>query len=137
MKTKSFWIFAGGAGVMAIGLFLLAMGLVNEDSRSSMVATSSFVFSLGALVLAAGFYLRVRDLEQELRPAKEARKLRNDLFRVNGPCSLCKENPAMIRCTTHKAAICPVCMSLHDSPWCDYVPMTRRSTAQRPTGAWR
>lgn len=136
MKKKSFWIFASGAAIMTIGLFLLAFGLVSQEPGGSMIPTSSFVFSFGAVLLAAGFYMRFRDLEKELRPAKEAKKLRNDLFRAHGACSVCKENPAMIRCSVHNAAVCPVCMSLHDSAWCEYAPMGRRSTATR-AGAWR
>jgi hypothetical protein len=122
--------------MMAAGLFLLASGALTRNGDTSLIPTSSLVFSLGSLALAAGFYVRVRALENELRPSKEAQKLRNDLFRTYGACSMCGDNPAMVRCTVHGAAVCPMCMTVHDNTWCEYVPMGRRSKATAK-GAWR
>jgi hypothetical protein len=136
VKSKSTWVFLTGGTMMIAGLLLLASGLLTRNGDTSWIPTSLLVFSLGSLALAAGFYIRVRALESELRPSKEAQKLRNDLLRSNGACSLCGENPAVIRCTIHGAAVCPVCLSVHDNTWCEYVPMGRRSKTTAK-GAWR
>lgn len=135
MKPKSFFVFAGGIALMVIGLFLLPIGVL-ERQNGSLIPASSLVFSLGALLVGAGFYLRVQAVKEELRPAQEAEKRRKDLLRTNGACPICGTNPALFRCKVHHAVICHLCLPTHDNSWCEYVPLTRRASASKK-GAWR
>lgn len=128
MKNKSLYLITGGAGVMTVGLFLLTYAVAIEGQGGSVLPTSSFAFSFGTLLLAGGLYLRTREIEAQLRPAKEAKKARHNQLRTHGLCPLCKENPALLKCEIHNSILCPNCLTSHDKGWCRYIPLSRRSS---------
>jgi hypothetical protein len=135
VKRISFWIFSVGGILMAFGLVMLGAGLA-ETGNNTTLPTSSFVFSFGALLTGAGFVIRAREIEERCRPNKEAGQMRQDQFRANGVCSVCKRDPAIIRCNLHNSKLCGNCMAAHDTAWCEYAPCGRKSTAVGK-GAWR
>jgi hypothetical protein len=115
---------------------LVSVPFQDGGGSTNILPYASFIFSVGALATGMGLYVRARDIEEKTRPSRGAAQARQDLARVNGICSVCKAEPAMIRCNLHNAKICATCLSAHDSAWCEYVPCGRKSTAVGK-GAWR
>lgn len=130
------WVFVAGGALMLLGLLTLVGGLSGTDTASSAVGWSSFIFSIGVLITSAGMLVRARQMEERIRPSKEVGQARQDLLRQNGACSVCKQEPAIIRCNLHNAKICGACLASHDTAWCEYAPCGRKSTAVGK-GAWR
>jgi len=121
--------------MMAFGLIMLGAGLA--DAGTSMtLPTSAFIFSFGAFLTGAGFMSRAKEIEERARPSKEAGVQRQELLRMNGICTVCKREPAIIRCNLHNSKLCGTCMASHDTAWCEYAPCGRKSTAVGK-GAWR
>jgi hypothetical protein len=129
-------MFLLGGSLMALGFLLFCGGVSGTASSTVTVGWSSFFFSLGALTMSAGFMVRAREIEEKSQHAKDAGGARHELMRVNGPCSMCKSEPAIIRCNLHNSRLCGTCLAVHDSAWCEYVPCGRKSTAVGK-GAWR
>lgn len=128
VKRISILVFSVGGLFMAMGVMTLLSGLA-ETGTGITSPTSAVVFSFGAMLTGAGFMLRARESEANLRPSKEAGQLRNELLRTNGACTVCNHEPAIVRCNLHKNKLCSTCISLHDTVWCDYIPSGRKSTA--------
>ena len=139
VNRKSMWMLMIGVAVvlMFLGLVMLAsVPFQDGGGNNNILPWASFVFSGGALATGAGMFVRARDIEEKSRPTRGVAQARQELLRANGICSVCKKEPAMIRCTLHTAKVCATCLTTHDSAWCEYVPCTRKSTAVGK-GAWR
>lgn len=121
---------------MVVGLIMLVVSMSESATKGTTLPWSSLVFSLGVLITSTGVYLRAGDVDERFRPTREAGQARQDLLRLNGMCSVCMREPAIIRCTLHDVKICWICLSRHDTAWCDYAPCGRKSTAVGK-GAWR
>lgn len=115
------WLMVVGAIGAFIGLCVLPSAL-GDHQDGTMLSVAAFFFSLGALTGAAGFYLKARVLQKDVRSGKPepARKIR-------GGCDLCGNEPPVIQCKVHQLHLCATCLTGHyDVRSCVYVPSLRR-----------
>lgn len=125
-----------GGLLLFVGFIMMIGAPFEEGGAKPMLPWISAMFSLGALLVGLGFFVRGREIEERARPSKEVAQARQELMKANGTCAICKKEPAIIRCNLHNTKICGPCLSSHDSAWCEYVPCGRKSTAVGK-GAWR
>jgi hypothetical protein len=126
MSSKaSNWTVAVGALCLFFGLCVLPAALADR-SDASLLGMGASLFSLGALVTAAGIYMKARTLASEAgsQPAPAKR-------RVRGGCGLCGTEAPVIQCKVHQLQLCGECLAEHyDFRSCAYVPTTRRPTSK-------
>jgi len=126
-KTAN-WIIAAGALLMFIGLCFLPVAL-GARPDADMLEFGACQFSLGALLMAAGIYMKAR-VAQSATPSGEQRKepgISNP--RVRGGCDLCGSEAPVVQCKVHQLHLCGSCLAQHyDVRSCAYVPTTRSAT---------
>jgi hypothetical protein len=125
------WIIAAGAVLMAIGLCFLPAAL-GERPDADLLEVGACLFSLGALIIAAGTYTKARMVQMEIASG-EPRKEPTSNQRVRGGCDLCGTEAPVVQCKVHQLHLCGSCLAQHyDVRSCAYVPTTR--TASNKTG---
>jgi hypothetical protein len=121
------WIIAAGAVVMAIGLCFLPAAL-GERPDTDLLEVGACLFSLGALIIAAGMYTKARMVQMEIASG-EPRKEPTSNQRVRGGCDLCGTEAPVVQCKVHQLHLCGNCLAQHyDVRSCAYVPTTRTAT---------
>ena len=125
------WLMACG-GVTVFAALCFVPAIASDSTDVSLLGAAASLFSFGALLAAAGTYLKARLLQGSKRveaapaPAK----------RLRGGCDLCKGEAPIIHCKVHQLHLCAACQAQHyDFRSCAYVPSTR--TAKNPKGAAR
>lgn len=120
------WIVGIGAASMLVGLcFVPAVAMDRSDT--SLVALGACAFSLGALMVATGMYVKARMLQAGLVPSPQAATPK----KVKGGCDLCHGDIAIIQCRVHQLHLCAACMAEHyDNRSCAYTPSTRRPSSK-------
>ena len=117
-----------GALLIVAGAVLLISALGSSRDQSAM-ALGSTGFSLGALLVAGAFYGQSRGSELGTLGTRFRERRKNRAEK----CGICQKTRALVRCTLHRVALCPVCLHRHDSAkWCSYVPLVRRDDAKAP-----
>ncbi len=125
-KTAN-WIIAAGAVFMAIGLCFLPAAL-GERPDADLLEVGACLFSLGALIIAAGMYTKARMVQMEIASG-EPRKGPTSNQRVRGGCDLCGTEAPVVQCKVHQLHLCGSCLAQHyDVRSCAYVPTTRTAT---------
>jgi hypothetical protein len=125
------WIIAAGAVLMAIGLCFLPAAS-GERPDADLLEVGACLFSLGALIIAAGTYTKARMVQMEIASG-EPRKEPTSNQRVRGGCDLCGTEAPVVQCKVHQLHLCGSCLAQHyDVRSCAYVPTTR--TASNKTG---
>lgn len=122
------WMMAAGALVMFLGLCFLP-SVFGEHSDPELLAPAVGLFSIGALALAGGIYLRAR----ALRGAVEAGDFGKDSGskRGRGGCDLCGSEAPAVHCKVHQLHLCGNCLAEHyDVRSCVYTPTTRTATSK-------
>jgi hypothetical protein len=122
-------IYALGVCIAVLGIVSLLAGL-GPSNKELVLSTGSSLFSLGALIIAAGFYLHSRKLKSEFEAAnpkdKKADKKSERL------CSVCNRETAQVFCRVHVLRLCPACLDNHDDGKnCLYVPSRRAAAAYK------
>ncbi|HSZ02646.1 MAG TPA: hypothetical protein VK788_24335 [Terriglobales bacterium] len=121
------WIIAAGAVLMAIGLCFLPAAL-GERPDADLLEVGACLFSLGALIIAAGMYTKARMVQMEIASG-EPRKEPTSNQRVRGGCDLCGTEAPVVQCKVHQLHLCGSCLAQHyDVRSCAYVPTTRTAT---------
>ena len=121
------WIIAAGAVFMAIGLCFLPAAL-GERPDTDLLEVGACLFSLGALIIAAGMYTKARMVQMEIASG-EPRKEPTSNQRVRGGCDLCGTEAPVVQCKVHQLHLCGSCLAQHyDVRSCAYVPTTRTAT---------
>jgi len=121
------WIIAAGAVLMAIGLCFLPAAL-GERPDADLLEVGACLFSLGALIIAAGMYTKARMVQMEI-VSGEPRKEPTSNQRVRGGCDLCGTEAPVVQCKVHQLHLCGSCLAQHyDVRSCAYVPTTRTAT---------
>jgi hypothetical protein len=121
------WIIAAGAVLMAIGLCFLPAAL-GERPDTDLLEVGACLFSLGALIIAAGMYTKARMVQMEIASG-EPRKEPTSNQRVRGGCDLCGTEAPVVQCKVHQLHLCGSCLAQHyDVRSCAYVPTTRTAT---------
>jgi len=102
-----------------------------KDAESSLLGMAAALFSMGALVIASGVYLKARVLQAQA-PRAEA-PAANSAQR--GGCELCGKEAPVVRCKVHQLNLCGACLARHyDTRSCTYIPSASKS-AGKPTRA--
>jgi hypothetical protein len=125
-KTAN-WIIVAGAVFMAVGLCFLPAAL-GERPDADLLEVGACLFSLGALIIAAGTYTKARMVQMEIASG-EPRKEPTSNQRVRGGCDLCGTEAPVVQCKVHQLHLCGSCLAQHyDVRSCAYVPTTRTAT---------
>ena len=115
-----------GCFLMLLGLSFIPAGL-GQHQEQTIMGAGMCAFAFGALLAAAGFYVKTRAMQSTSSPGiKPAHKTR-------GGCDLCGTEAPAIHCRVHHLHICGDCLAQHyDFRSCVYVPSTRRPAPAKP-----
>ncbi len=120
------WIIGFGVIVVFAGLCILP-GAMGKSADQSLLPVGACLFSLGAICVAAGIYIKARSLQAlstaNVSPAPSvARKQR-------GGCDLCGPESPVVFCKIHQLHMCGNCLAQHyDLRSCIYIPTPRKAT---------
>jgi hypothetical protein len=120
------WLITAGALAMFAALVFLpaAFGQHSEN----VLALAGCLFSMGALLISAGIYVKARFLPKVVATQSAPEVPR----KIRGGCDLCRNDIPVIQCRVHELHLCTTCMAEHyDSRSCAYVPSTRGRSAQK------
>ena len=117
------------------GCFLMLLGLAflpaafGPHPDDSILGLGICVFSLGALTIAGGLYMKALAVKSGTTTASVPKAQPK---RVRGGCDLCGSETPVIHCRVHDIHVCGNCLSNHyDSRSCAYVPSTRRTAGSK------
>lgn len=128
-EHTSSWTIGAGSLIVLFSLCLLAAA-VTDRSDQGLLAIAASSFSIGALTIACGIYLKARALGprkqvQEEAPAKSK----------TGGCERCEAEAPVIHCRVHHLHLCGTCLAEHyDFRSCAYVPSTRKPAGKPAKG---
>jgi hypothetical protein len=124
------WMVAAGAVLAFLGLCCLPAAFGEHPDRT-MLTLGASVFSLGALMMASGMYLKA-----SAATPQRGEKSKETARAVRGGCDRCQTEAPAIHCKVHQVHLCAGCLAEHyDFRACVYVPSTRRATAVRAMAA--
>jgi hypothetical protein len=115
------WLMVVGAVGVFVGLCVLPSAL-GDHQDGNLLSVAALLLSLGLLSISAGFYMKARFLQKDVRSAKPEppRKIR-------GGCDICGNELPVIQCKAHQLHLCATCLTGHyDVRSCAYVPSLRR-----------
>jgi hypothetical protein len=122
-----------GSVIIGIGIIMILIGAAflplafGEHRDEATVTAGAAIFSFGALLIAAGLYIKARATEVRLRTEFPSASQSQSSRRKKGACDVCHEPGAVISCTQHRATLCATCLVAHyDARACVYVPAQRR-----------
>lgn len=119
-------IYALGVCIAVLGIASLLAGL-GPHNKDLVYSTGSSLFSLGALTIAAGFYLHSRKIRSEFEPKEKKTDKKSERL-----CSVCNREVAQVFCRVHVLRLCPACLDNHDDGKnCLYVPARRAAAAYK------
>ena len=122
------WIIAAGAVLLSIGLCFLPAAL-GERPDTDLLELGACLFSLGALIIAAGLYVKARMVQMEIASGAPRKESAPSNQRVRGGCDLCGTEAPVVQCKVHQLHLCGTCLAQHyDVRSCAYVPTTRTAT---------
>ncbi len=128
-------MMAAGALAMFIGICFLP-AVLREHSDPDLLGGAACAFSVGALILATGVYLKARAQQASLQSADMGKEPANSGRRVRGGCDLCGSEAPAIHCKVHQLHLCVNCLAEHyDIRSCVYTPTTRTTNKNRKTMA--
>lgn len=122
-RAGNWMMVVGGVGAF-IGLCVLPAAL-GDHQEDNLLGAAALFFSLGALSVAAGFYLKARTLQTNVSSGKP--ESATAPRKIRGGCDLCGTEPPVIQCKVHQLHLCATCLTGHyDVRSCAYVPSLRR-----------
>lgn len=123
------WIIAAGAVLIFLALCCVP-GALGDDKDPELVQFAVAMFSLGALSVAMGIYVKARALPATANPEDSKKEEPNSNRRIRGGCQLCATEAPVIQCRIHQLHLCGNCLVRHyDVRSCIYVPTTRAAVA--------
>ena len=118
-------LFTAGA-LLALGGVICFIAMLGQGHSEPLVAIGSAGFSLGALVIALGFYLQAARIRSSLA-AKNGKSRKAERL-----CSVCNQEQAGVFCRVHVLRLCSSCLEKHDDGKnCLYVPAYRAAAAYK------
>lgn len=119
------WAIGLGGIVLFIGLCVLPAAFgTNPDP--ALIPVGACLFSLGAILIAAGIYVKARSI-QALNTAAAVVQSPAALRKNRGGCDLCGTEAPAVFCKIHQLHLCGSCLTQHyDLRSCIYVPTSRR-----------
>jgi hypothetical protein len=126
-KTAT-WIIVAGTLLMFVGLCFLPAAL-SEHPDADLLEVGACQFSLGALIIAAGIYVKARILRSGIASGDLRKESAPSNQRVRGGCDLCGTEAPVVQCKVHQLHLCGNCLAQHyDVRSCAYVPTTRTAS---------
>ncbi|HZR58797.1 MAG TPA: hypothetical protein VFA74_18145 [Terriglobales bacterium] len=120
------WTVAIGAFVLFLGLCVLGTSF-GKNGDPDEVPAGAGLFSMGALALATGIYLKARALQST--STGEKLQAATNPTRSRTVCELCANDAPVVQCKIHQLHLCGNCLSQHyDVRSCIYVPSTRAAS---------
>jgi hypothetical protein len=117
------WIIATGVILVFLALCCLP-GALGDGKDTDLLQFAVGLFSLGALSLAGGMYVKAWALKSAKPDATKEEQ--NSNRRIRGGCQLCASEAPVIQCKIHQLHLCGNCLAQHyDVRSCIYVPTTR------------
>jgi hypothetical protein len=127
------WIIALGALVLFLGLIVLSVSL-GKSADPDELPVGAGLFSLGALTVAGGLYLKARAI-QTASSSDAPRKISTNVGRTRGGCELCGVEAPVVQCKIHRLQLCGTCLGQHyDARSCIYLPSMRGATGKPGKG---
>ena len=127
------WMMVAGAAMMLGGLCILPAAFVGHG-EGNLLGVGACLFGLGALVVAAGVYLKARALQAGLGLGTNAEPEKSGR-RPKVTCDLCRIEAPVVHCKVHQLHLCGNCLAEHyDFRSCAYVPSPRRGTKKSNRG---
>lgn len=121
------WMMAFGVLVGFVGLCAIPAGLGNHGDRS-LLGLGAALFGVGAVMTAAGLYLKALVLGSTTVNNAPSTATANSNRRPRGACDLCRKETPVVHCKVHQFHLCAACLAEHyDFRACVYVPSTRRT----------
>jgi hypothetical protein len=115
-----------GAVVAFLGLCVLPASL-GENGDHALFGVGAGIFSLGALTIAGGIYLKAIALQPKSN-GKSTEELASPGHPIRGGCDRCQLELPVIQCKVHQQHLCGTCLAEHyDFRSCVYAPSTRRT----------
>jgi hypothetical protein len=125
------WLIVIGALVVFVGLCFIPAAF-GPSPENSYLGAGLAIFATGALLVAAGLYLKARALS-DLAPAAPSANVKRSR---KSSCDLCGKNEPAVQCRVHQIHLCPDCLGEHyDFRSCAYIPSTRRAASAHAAGA--
>lgn len=122
-------IYVLGACLATLGIVAL-LAASGQANRELILSVGASFFSLGAVVIAAGFYLHSRRLKSQFQ-ATTAKEKKADR-KTEKICSVCNQEAAQVFCRVHVLRLCSSCLDKHDDGRnCLYVPAKRAAAAYK------
>jgi hypothetical protein len=118
------WIIGLGGIVLFAGLCVLPSAF-GQTPDPTLLPVGACLFSLGAVAIAAGIYMKARALQASNPGVAQAPSIAR---KTRSGCDLCGvESPAVL-CTIHQLHLCGTCLDQHyDVRSCIYVPTPRKA----------
>jgi hypothetical protein len=118
------WIIGLGAVMSFAGLCILP-GAFGKNPDMSLVPVAASLFSLGAVAIAAGIYIKARALQSA--PVVPVVQSPNLTRRQRSGCDLCAQEAPAVFCKIHQLHLCGTCLAQHyDLRSCIYIPTPRK-----------
>lgn len=135
MATKfGNWLMAAGALIIFVGLCFLPAAF-GPGADKTMLGGGSVVIATGMMLIAAGFYVKAREMSAIAQPASSAATAKRSRSKSN--CDMCAQEEPVIQCRVHQLHLCATCLAKHyDFRSCAYVPSTRRASAKSANAAY-
>ncbi len=116
-----------GVVMALVGLCFLPAALSGHGD-SSLLALGASVFSMGALAMSAGLYLKAKAVPPNAIAHGPSPAAESASRRLRGACDLCRQEVPVVHCKVHQFHLCGACLAEHyDFRACVYVPSTRRT----------
>jgi hypothetical protein len=118
------WIVMTGAAVLLVGICAL-LPLLGGHADPDQLMAGAGLFSIGALTLSSGMYLKSRAGSIPTPPGSAEEPAAK---RGRGGCELCGSEAPVVQCKIHELHLCGTCLQDHyDVRSCIYVPSARRT----------
>ena len=119
------WIIGFGVIVIFAGLCVLP-GAMGKSADQSLLPVGACLFSLGAICVAAGIYIKARSLQA--LSATNVSPVPSVARKQRGGCDLCGPEAPVVFCKIHQLHMCGNCLAQHyDLRSCIYVPTPRKA----------
>lgn len=113
-------------------------GALRDRNDTDVLQIAVCLFSFGALILAAGIYVKAGALKTVPRPEEPKKEEQTPNRRIRGGCQLCATEAPVIECKIHQLHLCGNCLAQHyDVRSCIYVPTSRPGASKSAKSAAR
>lgn len=125
------WLIVIGTLIVFVGLCFIPAAFGPSPEKPYLGAGLA-IFASGALLAAAGLYIKARFYSEQRGPVHAPAAKRGR--RSN--CDRCGKNEPAVQCRVHQVHLCSDCLGEHyDFRSCAYIPSTRRAASAHAAGA--